>query len=46
MVAIIPINSEKTPQTFSAPLQIEKGVKPLYFTFRGKGRLNFYTLSF
>ena len=46
MVAIIDINSEKTPQKFTAKLDIENGVKPLYFTYQGKGRFDFLSISF
>ena len=46
MVATIDIASGKIPQKFTAKLDIENGVKPLYFTYRGKGRLNLLSISF
>ena len=46
MVATIDINCDKLPQTFTAKLNVENGVKPLYFTYEGKGRLNFLSISF
>jgi len=45
-VGVIAINSTKTPQKFTAELNIENGVKPLYFTFKGKGALNFISIEF
>ena len=44
-VASIPI-SAKTGGTFSAPLSEIEGVKPLYFTFRGKGKPDFLSIAF
>ena len=46
MVATIDIASGKIPQKFTAKLDIENGVKPLYFTYHGKGRLNLLSISF
>lgn len=46
MVATIDINNGKTPQKFTANLNIENGVKPLYFTYQGKGRFDFLSISF
>lgn len=41
VVAQIKITPSKGPEEFSAPLEIAKGVKPLYFTFVGKGKFDF-----
>lgn len=46
MVATIDINNGKNPQKFTANLNIENGVKPLYFTYQGKGRFDFLSISF
>ena len=44
-VAEIPVSCAQGTQTFYAPLRIEKGVKPLYFTFCGKGKPDFVSIS-
>ena len=46
IVGVIEINSGKNIQTFTSEMNIDDGIKPLYFTFSGKGRLNFISLSF
>ena len=46
MVAVIDINSGKLPQKFTAKLNMEDGVKPLYFTYQGKGHFDFLSISF
>lgn len=46
IVGVILINSGKNIQTFTSEMNIDDGVKSLYFTFSGKGRLNFISLSF
>ena len=45
-VAAIPISPCRRRTQFFAPLHIEDGVKPLYFTFCGKGRLDFIDIRF
>lgn len=45
-VAEIAITPSKKRTVFSAALAVEAGVKPLYFTFTGKGKLNFYRIGF
>lgn len=40
-VAKIEVEPCKAPAVFSSELNIEDGVKPLYFTFNGKGAFNF-----
>ena len=45
-VAAIPISPCRRRTQFFAPLHIEDGVKPLYFTFCGKGRLDFIDIFF
>lgn len=45
-VARIPVTCGKTAQTFSAELTVDDGVKPLYFTFRGKGSPDFLGFAF
>ena len=32
-------------QKFTAGIKIGKGIKPLYFTFKGKGKLNFHSIE-
>lgn len=44
--AKIGVDLTKGVQTFSAPLRIADGVHPLYFTFRGKGRPDFLSITF
>lgn len=44
-VAKIEIRSNDTPKYFTSDLSINDGVKPLYFTFNGKGRLNFISFK-
>lgn len=46
IVARIEIDGTKTPKKFSAPIDVENGVKPLYFTFVGKGKFDFIAISF
>lgn len=46
VVASIPITPCKTKTEFCAHIDIENGVKPLYFTFGGKGRFEFLSLKF
>lgn len=45
-VASINIPPCKTKTEYSADMSMERGVKPLYFTYRGKGKFDFYTISF
>lgn len=46
-VAVIPVKAQKAPAVFSAEYTGMGGVKPLYFTFEGKGKCNFidFTLA-
>lgn len=44
-VAKINVRAQKKPQYFAAALTIENGIKPLYFTFNGKGRLDFISFK-
>ena len=44
-VASINIKPCKTRTWYSADMNIENGIKPLYFTYRGKGKLNFISFS-
>ena len=44
-VAKIDIKPCKTRTVYSAKLNIENGVKPLYFTYNGKGKLNFISFT-
>ena len=46
IVGAIDIDAKNTAQKFTAQLNISDGIKPLYFTFTGKGKLNFYGISF
>jgi len=41
VVAEIPVSAHKDWQSFSSTIEIGKGKKPLYFTFFGKGFLDF-----
>jgi hypothetical protein len=44
-IATIPVDNAKNEQkTFVATASVEKGKKPLYFTFNGKGRPNFISI--
>lgn len=45
-VACIAVSPSKGAKTFSAPLSVTDGVHPLKFTFRGKGKLDFLSISF
>lgn len=45
-VAEIVIKPGKTRMEYSAPMKTENGIKPLYFTFTGKGKCSFYAISF
>lgn len=45
-VAVIPVKPCKTRKVFSAELNVQNGVKPLYFTFNGKGNFCFHSLGF
>ncbi len=45
-VAKIPVKPCKARTAYRAELNIEKGVKPLYFTFYGKGKCDFCAISF
>ena len=45
-VAAIPVKPCKTRKVFSAELNVQNGVKPLYFTFNGKGNFCFHSLGF
>ncbi len=40
-VAEIPVNGEGT---FSAPLSVKDGKRPLFFEFRGRGKCNFHSI--
>ena len=42
VVARIPVSPSETWTTFSAPLTIEGGKKPLYFTYEGEGAADFF----
>ena len=44
-VAKIDIKPCKTRTAYSARLNVENGVKPLYFTYNGKGKLNFISFT-
>ena len=44
-VASINIKPCKTRTWYSADMNIENGIKPLYFTYSGKGKLNFISFS-
>lgn len=46
IVARVRIKPCKKRTLFSADMCVEKGVKPLYFTFNGKGRADFYSFLF
>ena len=46
VVARIPVSPSETWTTFSAPLTIESGKKPLYFTYEGEGAADFFHFSF
>ncbi len=45
-VAQIPVKPCKKRTKYCAKLDINKGVKPLYFTYHGKGRFDFYAIAF
>ena len=45
VVAEIPVSPSESWKTFSAPLCIENGVHPLYFTFEGKGSADFNSFT-
>ncbi len=45
-VAKIPVKPCKARTAYRTELNIEKGVKPLYFTFYGKGKCDFCAISF
>lgn len=44
-VAQIPIKPCKTRMVYSSELKIQNGVKPLYFTFSGKGKCDFIAIG-
>ena len=46
VVARIPVAPSKEWAVFSAPLTIESGKKPLYFTYEGEGAADFIRFSF
>ena len=46
IVSCIPVEPSDAWKTFSAPLVIEKGKHPLYFTFEGEGSMDFFSFSF
>ena len=46
VVAEIAVSPSSEPRAFFAPLKIAQGVKPLYFTFRGRGRADFLAILF
>lgn len=45
-VASIDIKPCKVRTLYSSALNIENGVKPLYFTYNGKGKTDFISVSF
>ncbi len=45
-VAQIPVKPCKKRTKYCAELDINKGVKPLYFTYHGKGNCDFYAIAF
>lgn len=45
-VAQIPVKPCKKRTKYCAKLDINKGVKPLYFTYHGKGNCDFYAIAF
>ena len=45
IVAKIQITPCKAETEFSADINIENGIKPLYFTFSGKGNFDFYSFN-
>jgi hypothetical protein len=46
IVARIDINCKGDEQIFTADLSISDGVKPLYFTYHGKGKPDFISIKF
>jgi hypothetical protein len=46
IVARIAINCGKNEQIFTADMNIADGVKPLYFTYKGKGKPDFISIGF
>ena len=46
IVACIPVTPCEDWTSFSAPLVIEKGKRPLYFTFEGEGSMDFMAFTF
>ena len=46
VVARIPVSPSKGWQRFTAPLTIESGKKPLYFTYEGEGAADFMRFGF
>ncbi len=45
VVARIPVEPSGSWECFPASLQIEEGVRPLYFTFEGEGALDFFSFT-
>lgn len=38
---LINVSNDKEWMTFTAPIEIDKGTKPLYFTYKGEGHIDF-----
>ena len=45
-VANIAVSPSSEPKEFFASLNMAEGIKPLYFTFKGRGRANLYAVIF
>lgn len=44
-VSEIPVTAEVDLSVFTAPINIDKGVKPLYFTYKGEGSFDFISFT-
>lgn len=44
-VAEIPVKAQDEWSVFVAPMKIDKGAKPLYFTYKGEGSVDFMSFN-
>ncbi len=44
-VATIPVSTEENWEMFTAPIQINKGIHALYFTYKGEGSIDLYSFT-
>jgi hypothetical protein len=44
-VAEVKVSAQSDWSTFTAPMKIEEGIKPLYFTYKGEGSVDFMSFT-